>query len=568
MICIRGTLNLEKSLEKDRPINVMECWHFAETTSSGQPILRENEKDILIDQMVGLYHNKSKILNRQKGRIFLTSQRIVYVDDLNPTKNSLSLELSGIESLQFSSRFLRRSARLILFVKKVDDSQVIGPDGKATGYYENCISTWVCPICMMSNETKGEFTESTDPCPICVNCGVAADYEMTKDSLSISLSNDYLKGSSSESFDSKSNDVNQCPACTFINHYQITNCEICGTRLPNSKIRQGTNNEIGFKDSRVHFELEHPISTSKNVNDEVTNFLQISFRKSDGVLFAQATEKALKDLKKTELGSVYNKNLVSVNGVKVKDEGLTDLPLLETKLGKIGITSLEKSGETQLLNNDIIFNNALTDLNRLMSLANDIEQLYTGISPKLLGERKEGGHKPSLILDREKFYNKSLFLDEIAREIYEFAISEFKAEKERLGYVMVTLVDLYAMYNKCMRIGTGLISPQEMREACERFEELGLKDLKLTKINGRVLCLASKNSFDFVKTKILDIVNESAGCDPLLLTQLLNRDSSNAWTFAIITEVLQNCIDHGDIVIDEQISGIHYYRNSYWPVAV
>ncbi|GAV52572.1 hypothetical protein ZYGR_0AG05630 [Zygosaccharomyces rouxii] len=546
----------------------MEFWHFAETTSSGQPILRENEKDILIDQMVGLYHNKSKILNRQKGRIFLTSQRIVYVDDLKPTNNSLSLELSGIESLQFSSRFLRRSARLILFVKKVDDSQAVGPDGKTRNNRDNCISTWVCPICMITNETRGEFTKSTDPCPICINCGVAADYEMTKDSLSISHSDDYFEDDNLGGSDSKNTDVNQCPACTFINHYQITNCEICGTRLPNTKIRQNVDNKIGFKDSRVHFELEHPISPSKNANDEVTNFLQISFRKSDGILFTQATEKALKDLKKAELGSVYNKNLVSVNGVKVKDEVLTDLPLLETKLGKIGITSLEQSGETQLLNNDIIFNNALTDLNRLMALANDIERLYTGISPKLLGERKEGSHKPLLILDREKFYNKSLFLDEIAREIYEFAISEFKAEKERLGYVMVTLVDLYAMYNKCMRIGTGLISPQEMREACERFEQLGLKDLKLTKINGRVLCLASKNSFDFVKTKILDIVKKFAGCDPLLLTKVLNSDSPNAWTFGIITEVLQNCIDQGEIVIDEQISGIHYYRNNCWPISV
>lgn len=544
----------------------MECWHFAETTTSGQPILRENEKDILIDQMVGLYHNKSKILNRQKGRIFLTSQRIIYVDDLNPTGNSLSLELSGIESIRFSTRFLRRSARLILFIKKVDNYQLIGPDGKPGNTFNNCVSTWVCPICMITNEMQGEFTESIDPIPVCANCGVTADYQMTKDSINVSRLNDYKRKDSTRNSNPNTSESNQCPACTFINHYQIINCEICGTKLPSSKIRQERIYGVGFKDSRIHFELEHPISNDKSLKDEVTDFVQISFRKSDGVLFAQATEKTLKDFEKAKLSSIYNKNLVSVNGVKVKGEGLTDLPLLETKLSKIGITSLERSGETQLLNNDIIFNNALTDLNRLMSLANDIERLYTGVSPKLMGERREGNHKPLLILDREKFYNRSLFLDEIAREIYEFAISEFKAEKERLGYVMVTLVDLYAMYNKSMRIGTGLISPQEMREACERFEQLGLKDLKLTKINGRVLCLASENSFDFVKTKILEIVNESAGSDLLLLTQLLNSNSSNAWTIGIIMEVLQNCIDQSDLVIDEQISGIYYYRNDYWTI--
>ncbi|AQZ18302.1 VPS36 (YLR417W) [Zygosaccharomyces parabailii] len=541
----------------------MECWHFAEVTSSGQPILRENEKDILIDQMVGLYHNKSKILNRQRGRIFLTSQRVIYVDDVKPTKNSLSLELSGIESLQFSSRFLRRSARLILFIKRVDDSQVIGPDGRALTSQENCTSTWVCPICMVTNETDGEFTEDTKPRPVCANCGVAADYEMTKESISISHSHDYQDGTRKTS--NTEDNVNQCPCCTFINHFQITNCEICGTRLPNSKIRHDSNRKPGFKDSRVHFVLEHPISSNQNSEDDPTDFVQISFRKSDGVLFTQATEKILEDLKKNELNIVYNKDLVSVNGVKVKDDSLTELPLLETKLRKIGITSLEESGENQLLNNDIIFNNALTDLNSLMSLANDIEKLYTGSSAKMLGDKREG-HKPLLILDREKFCNKSVFLDEIAREIYGFAVSEFKAEEEKLGSVMITLVDLYAMYNKCMRIGTGLISPQEMREACERFEQLGLRDLKLTKVNGRVLCLASKNSFEFVKTKILEIVHTNIGCDLLLLTQLLNVVSSNTWTIGIIMEVLQNCIDQGDLVIDEQVSGIHYYRNEYWPV--
>lgn len=539
----------------------MECWHFAEATSSGQPILRENEKDILIDQMVGLYHNKSKILNRQRGRIFLTTQRIIYVDDLKPTKNSLSLELIGIESLQFSSRFLRRSARLILFVKEVDDSHILGPDGMPKAN-QDCTSTWICPICMVTNETKGEFMEDTHPRPVCANCGVSADYEMTKDSITISRSHYYQDGNDKGA--GLATNINQCPSCTFINHFQITNCEICGTRLPNSKIRQSSNGKLGFKDSRVHFELERTASSTKHPDDDdLTDFVQISFRKSDGVLFTQATEKTLKDLKKNELNVLYNKNLVSVNGVKIKDESFAELPLLETKLRKIGITSLEESGENQLLNNDIIFNNALTDLNSLMSLGSDIEKLYAGRSTKMIGDRKDA-HKPMLILDREKFCNRSLFLDEIAREIYEFAISEFKAEKEKLGCVMITLVDLYAMYNKCMRIGTGLISPQEMREACERFEQLGLTDLRLTKVNGRVLCLASKNSFVFVKTKVLDIVHANTGCDLLLLMQLLNEVSSNTWTIGIIMEVLQNCIDECDLVIDEQISGIHYYMNEYW----
>lgn len=49
----------------------MEYWHYVETTESGQPLLRESEKDILIDHNVGLYQGKERIRNRQNGRIFL-----------------------------------------------------------------------------------------------------------------------------------------------------------------------------------------------------------------------------------------------------------------------------------------------------------------------------------------------------------------------------------------------------------------------------------------------------------------------------------------------------------------
>lgn len=529
-----------------------------ETTSSGQPILRENEKDILIDQMVGLYHNKSKVLNRQRGRIFLTSQRIIYVDNSKPTKNSVSLELDDIDSIEYSSKFLKRSARLILFMKSSDTQDI---DGKSKR--ENTTTSWVCPICMITNETKGVFTKDTDPPPICVNCGVPADYEMTKASINISHPSSY-ENSSTEQKSSKaiSDDQNSCPACTFINHPQISNCEVCGTRLPNVKVRKNLG-EMNFKDSRVHFELEHP--TSKGKSPDSIQFVQLSFRKSDGLLFAQATEKVLDDLKKAEASHIFNKNLVSINGVSVNNDDSKNLPFLETKLSRIGIASLEKSRETQLLKNDILFNNALTDLNKLMSLATDIEMLYSGHKNKLMGEEREI-QKPLLIIDREKFCNRSLFLDEIAREIYGFAISEFKDNKERLGYVMVTLVDLYAMYNKSMRIGTGLISPQEMREACARFEQLNLNELRLTKINRRVLCLSSNDSFEFLKRRILDLTESANGCDLLQLTQQLNEGTASSWTIGILMEVLQSCVDKGDLVIDQQVSGICYYKNYCWPV--
>ncbi|QLL32046.1 hypothetical protein HG536_0C02150 [Torulaspora globosa] len=527
----------------------MDCWHFVEVAASGQPILREGEKDILIEQVVGLYNDKRKILNCQKGRVFLTSQRIIYVDHSNPTRNSVCLELDDIESIEYSSKFLRRSARLILFLKGSSDR-----NASSNREVETVTSSWSCPICMVTNEMEGSLTEYTDPLPICINCGVPADYELIKSS--INISKDANEGQSA--------DENSCPACTFINHPQITNCEVCGTRLPTGMAQKRRPQfRRPFKDARVQLELEQ--TPAKVDPDRTARFVQVSFRKSDGMLFTQATAKSLEDLKKAQMGTLFNKNLVSVDGVPVNYDYSKELPILETKLSKVGIASLESSRENQLLKNDILFNSALTDLNKLMSLVNDIEALYAGHKAKLIGEGKDM-QRPLLIIDREKFYNRSSFLDEIARDIYGFAISEFKDNGERIGYGMITLVDLYAMYNKSMRIGTGLISPAEMREACERLNELNLRDLKLTRINGRVLCLASDHSLAFLRDKILSLTECKNGRDLLQLTQLLNEGGSNSWTIGILTEVLQDLIEKGDLVTDEQISGVAYHRNIYWPL--
>lgn len=314
-----------------------------------------------------------------------------------------------------------------------------------------------------------------------------------------------------------------------------------------------------------------------------TAFAQLSFRKSDGVLFSQATERALENILNKKNRHIFNQNVVSVNGVDMTKEANghdydSSIPFIETSLNRIGIASLEKSRENQLLNNDILFNNALTDLNKLMSLATSIERLYkssnmtmkkttTNFQDELIVNESKT-KRPLLILDREKFLNKELFLDEIAREIYEFTLSEFKDlnnDDNITNYMIITLVDLYAMYNKSMRIGTGLISPMEMREACERFEHLGLNELRLVKVNKRILCLTSEK-FDVVKDKLVDLIGENPGSDLLGLTQILSSHNSQSnWTLGILMEVLQNCVDEGDLLIDKQLSGIYYYKNSCWP---
>lgn len=201
----------------------------------------------------------------------------------------------------------------------------------------------------------------------------------------------------------KKENKNSCPACTFINHPQVRNCEICGTRLNNTKIRNRLALSRRKQDSRLTIELDS-ISSVKSSRSAEECFIQVSFRKSDGILFSDAVEKTITDLKAS---TKFNRNTIEKTD---KSEENGELNLLETKLSKIGITSLEHSRENQILNNDIIFTSALTDLDKLISLADSIERLYRKESID-----NQSVKKPNLILDRDTFYNKEQFLSEVSR---------------------------------------------------------------------------------------------------------------------------------------------------------
>ena len=526
----------------------MECWHRIEITESGRTILREGERDIFIDYAVGLYDGKHRVVDKQSGRVFLTSQRIIYVDDGNAAEHSVFLELDNVRSTDYSSSFLKRSARVIIFLKESTSINFQAKQKrkilKKAAKEERTVSHWTCPICAFANETKGKVTESS-PNVVCVNCGIPADFASIQDTLSFTK----ITADTSQ---------NVCPSCTFINHPYLTNCELCGTRLVNSQVDLTALREAPSK-----------------VKLGIDSFVQLSFRKSDGTLFSQALNKLLDKQRKQD---IFNKDVVSVNGVAVNENEIkrfqesfsagaqnnNSIELLQDKFGSVGISGLERTRETQLANNDILFTSALSDMNKLISLANNIERLFNKSGGFQSNNNNASSVNTSLIIDRDKFLNKDLFLDEIARDIYEYSIAEFR-DSNNNGNIMITLVDLYAMYNKAMRICTGLISPEEMREACGRFEKLGLKELKLMKINNRILCISSTNSLNYVSTQIVNFVTKSPGSDILKISQFLNDDTAKAnWTVGVLVEMLQYSVDEGVLVLDEQLTGIYYYKNDFW----
>lgn len=565
--------------------------------NSGRPVLLNDEHDIIINDSVGLYQNNQRIKGKQNGRIFLTNKRLIYVDNLSPLDSSVSLDLNDIDSIDYQSRFLKRSSRLIIFLVSNKNNQIhnqsnflnisssssSSPSPSSSSYSTSTgfITEWICPICSANNVSNGKITLNSTDLPICNNCGIQMDYNMTKESVRYHFNNSI-----------PTTDINKddnklpCPKCTFLNHVSIKYCEMCDTKLPQLKEKLPSSSSFSFSSSlsndnnrKIHLLLDRP------------KYIQISFRKTDGSLFFEATKKALHDLKLDN--GHFNQNLASINGISVTQKKTIvptvtpTTPMLTGNIEFMGINGLERYKETQLLNNDILFNNALQDLNKLMSLANSIEDLYKSQNKNLSNEKKQISNnliETNLTIDRDKFLNQDSFLNELSREIYDFAMLEFK-DNEVNNNVLIPLIDFYAMYNKAMRIGTGLISPQELKEACQRFPKLGLNDLKLITLNKRILCLATNDSFDFIKGQILQLLSKNPGLDILKITQLLNdladqkksnleeeentsnsNDSNNlysVWTVSIIEEILQSCINNGLLVIDEDLSGIYYYTNLF-----
>ena len=551
----------------------MEYWHAIETTTSGRPILRERETDILVDYSVGVYDGKSRVQDKQDGRVFLTSQRIIYVDSKLPTTGSVALELDSIQSVEYSSSFLKRSPRIVLFLREALTSSVLGDHGRVKGQprKDRIVSNWVCPICAYQNQTKSDISvdNNNDNNLVCQNCGIPTSYEQVKGSLT------YTKLPKTEvNTDKDTRGPNACPACTFINHPDMTNCELCGTALPNSRALRSQRSLVsstGLKQQQHSLISSSNSSSSTKVNHHGKRlFVQLSFRKSDGTLFLQALRDTLDKRSKRTHENPIDRGMHPLADQNGLEDKVQQKLVQESKLDLVGISGLEKSRENQLLNNDILFNSALSDMDTLISFAKRIEKLYQQEQLKMAQDRRTSSNETKntlSIVDRDKFLSRDAFLDEIARDIYEYATNEFNdtTGDEGSGGVMITLIDLYAMYNKAMRIDTGFISPQEMRDACERFEKLGLFNLKLMKVNDRVLCLSSVHALRFISMKLAHILEEEPGSDILRISQRLNEQSKrHNWTMGALVEVLQYCVDQGDLVIDEQLSGVYYYINTYW----
>ena len=198
------------------------------------------------------YRNQ-KAPNHQNGSIHLTSHRLIYVDSPHPRRQSLAFSLSDVRQSEYYAGFLTSSPKITLSlsstIQSPDSANVTPGAGEAAsgaGGRGNTSSTrWECEICGNKNVDTG-----LAPKVICQLCGVPRSSKSSavaiagsskvptstpalSQSLPVSTPPNVLRAPSTPPNENNDNENGiACPACTFINHPSLHNCELCNTPLP------------------------------------------------------------------------------------------------------------------------------------------------------------------------------------------------------------------------------------------------------------------------------------------------------------------------------------------------
>ncbi|KAG0082978.1 hypothetical protein BGZ92_011188, partial [Podila epicladia] len=246
----------------------MDRWDPIQLTSTFRPQLEPYETIQITQDQVGLYDGRLKAEDYPNGTVYLTSERLLYIDAKNPARKSIGLPLRLISGIHNYGGFMSSSPKITLELYtrgSIADPQsssdlIASRDNASTGLEASLGSvslksepSWVCSICYHSNQ--GGLMK-------CAVCGVkkpAGSDTPTIPVVDPFLLNEplYRNGVSSKSHsqtslnaatgfvDVASPDPGSegggdhpgiaCPACTFHNDPFMIQCEICGTQLQDAE---------------------------------------------------------------------------------------------------------------------------------------------------------------------------------------------------------------------------------------------------------------------------------------------------------------------------------------------
>ncbi|QNP97581.1 YALIA101S07e05380g1_1 [Yarrowia lipolytica] len=480
-------------------------WTIPELNNSLRPVLFNNESDVIVTDHVGLYENKQKVPNFQNGRIYLTSERLIYVDKDSPKKFTISIPLKAVSEVEHSGGFyLKTSPKITCFLKPEETSS-----SKDSGHHA-VDTTWICIICFMSNTLKS-WREGNE-IPKCSMCGVKPSIDIIDNAVKAT------KDSSKMTKKKATVETNECPRCTFKNHPSMLNCEMCGAVIK----------AIQAQTVRCLIPNNSPVVA-----------FRLSFRKGGDKLFLE------------KLTSCINKEAVSRTSEGSRDSKENSRDASVTP----GLSGLQLSGQQRLSANDSLMESALVDLQALMTQGKQVLTLAKSFQSLI---EAEGGTSTTITVsssfDAADSLSEDVFYQELSRDLSEFLHSGV-LDKE--GGI-ISLFDLYALYNRSR--GYSLVSPNDLYKACAQMESLGLP-VKMRRYKNGFLAVQEKFKTNDALTKQLISWIKTVDASNTKGVSTLGVCSKFKWSVGVAEEELQYAEEKGLLCRDEHVTGLRYFVN-------
>ncbi|KAJ3417113.1 Vacuolar protein-sorting-associated protein 36 [Chytridiales sp. JEL 0842] len=541
-----------------------EIWIPVPLSTGKRPAMAQGESILYMQKDVGLYEGNLRLQTYDSGIAICTTHRILWIDE--PKNLALALPLSAIQSITTTAGLgsgflpsalsqgfgLKSSPKIVLTLSKPSSSPSSSLHDPSNPKSDSSLSssslkggtlltpeqesTWTCTICDETNSTR---------LPKCTVCGVprTADAKTTTPIVVV--------GSSVAEPSSERGVGKVCQTCTFSNHPEMLQCEMCETILDTTPAnsRMSTNVELLSKSSGGD------AGEGKKRDLEGGVVVKMSFR-TGGI------HEFLKGLRQGVAGREWEKNVVEPQAVQTS----SGQQVKNVSVGGGGISGIVRKVDESNKAKDDTINQAFKDLDALIANAAELVKLAESMSSKMTqsGFSTTDDESPELATFRSymvdlgisspvtKESTGTLFFNELSKELAAFLS---KALDRHGG--MLPLTDLYCLFNRAR--GVSLISPLDLVKGCEMFESLKMP-FRLRKFESGLLVVHSLDfSDDGIAARVMEHVRrrypegltalEMAGVDaiPVILAQ----------EQLLITE------KYGLVCRDDCIEGLRYYENTF-----
>ncbi|EQL36363.1 hypothetical protein RJZ56_006065 [Blastomyces dermatitidis] len=432
-------------------------------TTALRPSLLPDETLLFVQDQVGLYEGKYKIPNYQSGHAYLTSHRICYVDDDQPRKYSVALELKYVDRVEYQAGFLKSSPKITIYPKQSkrglgqnrnSPGDSVTPQGTKSGspgipssplarsgspfHSQNASAarissaTWVCPICTYSNSLPSNFDPATANAsmalPPCLACGIKPPFttilKAAISSASASVPSHGASSTSSSTF-----------ASSLGSQHNLSRPGRNGDSLfpfNPSHIPTSSSADSGIACPRCTFanhpslleceicgaplkKLDHTASvqtpdrsgspapffgTTNLDNTEVYDSVKLSFRRGGEKMFHERLRSALVQ-RKWILHDAPPVPRGTPSPASSMPGSDPNTPSQRSSRPAVGIAGLERRGLEVRQNNQVVLGSAFEDLEALMASAKEIVALAESFAAESdLGSNSGGSSEANTVLSQ------------------------------------------------------------------------------------------------------------------------------------------------------------------------